>query len=585
MRRARPVAAAVAAVLLLSACGPSLPQSVVEDSEVAIGWQGELTSTNVASTAGATASNVDVAAATRAQFATIGNDGTLVPNTDLGTVEITGDEPFTVRFDVADGVSWSDGVPLDAADLLLAWAAGSNALAPEDFDPETAVDDAGALVVPEDVAWFDVAEPGGLALAEGEPRLDEFERRLDVTLAGPVEDWQTMLQVAVPAHVVGQRALGVDDPMEAKQAVLDAIRIADPEALAAIAASWNDDFAIDADPDAALLVSSGPYVVTEVDGGDVTLEVNRRYAGTTPTIETVELVALPEDRLVTALGTDVEAVEVEPTEENFVPIRDLARNGSVLTATQTGEIWTLQLRGDRGVLQSTLARQSLLHGIPRSDVIAAAGGQWAQSMGTADVVLFPAGSQGYQIAVQDAGFAQRWGTADAELSAVEREQAGVPAGTAICVVYDRAEPFAVRAFQALAAGVAESGWAVADCGADDLDARVAQGGWDAIITAVPLPTTAEEVAAQWGTGGSANLTGIGDPERDALIAASGTRTDPFLERDDLVAAEASIVEQGVVLPLANVVVADVVAPGVEGVQPRNGPDARLTWQLEAWALE
>ncbi|MFC7430840.1 MULTISPECIES: ABC transporter substrate-binding protein [unclassified Agrococcus] len=585
MRRARPVVAAAAALVLLTACGPSLPQSVVEGSEVAIGWQGELTSTNVASTAGATPGNVDVAAATRAQFASIGNDGALVANTDLGTVEIESDDPFTVRFDVADGVSWSDGVPLDAADLLLAWAAGSNALAPGGFDPEASVDDAGALVVPDDVAWFDVAEPGGLALAEGEPELDEFERRLDVTLSAPVEDWQTMLQLAVPAHVVGQRALGIDDPMEAKQAVLDAIRIADPEALAAIAAEWNDGFAIDADPDAALLVSSGPYVVADVDDGGVTLEPNRRYAGTTPTIESVELVSLPVDRLVTAVGSDVEAIEVEPTEENFVPIRDLTRNGFVLTAAQTGEIWTLQLRGDRGVLQSTLARQSLLHGIPRSDVIAAAGGQWAQSMGTTDVALFPTGSPGYQIALQDAGFAQRWGTSDAELSAIEREQAGVAAGTAICVVYDRTEPFAARAFQALAAGVAESGWAIADCGADDLDARIAEGGWDAVIAAVPLPTTAEEVAAQWGTGGSENLTGIGDPERDALIASSGTRTDPFLERDDLVAVETSIVAQGVVLPLSNVVVADVVAPGVEGVQPRNGPDARLTWQLEAWALE
>lgn len=584
MRRARTLAVGVVATLLLSGCGASLPASVVEGSEVAIGWQGELTSVNAASREGATAANLDVAAATRAQFATIANDGTLAPNLDLGEVEIVDDEPFTVRYDLADGVMWSDSVPLDAADLLLAWAAGSNALAPEGFDASAALDDEGELAVPDGVAWFDVADAGGLALADGLPEVDEFARAIDVPLSGSVADWQTMLDVAVPAHVVGMLALGIDDPMEAKQAVLDAIRIGDPERLAAIADVWSSGFAVSGSPDPALLVSSGPYVVDAADEGGVTLVANRRYTGTTPVIETVELAALPADRLVTAIGSDVDVIEVVPTQENWEPIRDLTRDDYVMTATQTGSIWTLQLRGDRGVLQSTLARQSLLHAIPRADVVAAATGAWSAEMASTDSVLFPTGSDGYSISLQDAGFGTLWGSPDAELAAAERDQAGVQAGTAVCVVYDRDEPYAVRAFQALAAGIVESGWAATDCGATDLDARIAEGGWDAVLTTVSLPTSAAEAAAQWGTGGAANLTGIGDPVRDEAIAAAGVAVDANDVRDQLVLAETSIVAQGVVLPLSNVVVADVVAPGIDGVQPRNGPDARLTWQLAAWSL-
>ena len=584
MRRARTLAVGVVATLLLSGCGASLPPSVVEGSEVAIGWQGELTSVNAASREGATAANVDVAAATRAQFATIANDGTLAPNPDLGEVEIVDEEPFTVRDDLVDDGMWSDGVPLDAADLLLAWAAGSNALAPEGFDPAESVDESGALVVPDDVAWFDVAVPGGLVQADGQPDVDEFARSIDVPLAGPVADWQTMLEIAVPAHVVGQLAFGIEDPMEAKQAVVDAIRIVDPEGLAAIAAVWNDGFDVSPTTDPALLVSSGPYVVDDLGEDGVTLVANRRFTGSTPVIETVELVALPEDRLLAALGSDVDAVEVTPTDENWEPIRDLTRDGAQLTAAQTGSIWTLQLRGDRGVLQSTLARQSLLHAIPRPDVVAAAAGAWSAEMGSTDSVLFPTGTDGYSISLEDSGFADLWGQSDAELAAAERGQAGVPAGTAVCVVYDRAEPFASRAFAALAARIAESGWAVADCGTDDLDARLAEGGWDAVIAAVPLPTSAADVAAQWGTGGSANLTGIGDAARDEAIAAAAAEPDANDVRDLLVEVETSIVAQGVVLPLSNVIVADVVAPGIESVQPRNGPDARLTWNLAQWAL-
>ncbi len=584
MRRARPLVAVVAASLLLTGCGASLPPSVIAGSEISIGWQGELTSVNAASREGATAANLDVAAATRSQFASIGNDGTLAPNRDLGEVEIVDDEPFTVRYDLADDVMWSDSVPLDAADLLLAWAAGSNALAPEGFDADAALDDAGQLAVPDGVAWFDVADPGGLALADGLPSVDEFARAIEVPLSASVADWQTMLDVAVPAHVVGRLALGIEDPMEAKQAVLEAIRIGDPERLAAIADAWSTGFAVSGSTDASLLVSSGPYVVDAADEGGVTLVVNRRYSGATPTIETVELAALPADRLLTAVGSDVEVVEVVPTEENWEVVRDLTRDDFVMTATQTGSIWTMQFRGDRGVLQSTLARQSLLHAIPRSDVVAAATGAWSAEMSSTDSVLFPTSSDGYAISLQDAGFNALWGSPDAELAAVEREQAGVAAGTAVCVVYDRGEPYAVRAFQALATGVAESGWAVTDCGTDDLDARIAEGGWDAVITQVALPTSAAEAAAQWGTGGAANLTGIGDAARDEAIAASGAAVEANDVRDQLVIAETSIVAQGVVLPLSTVVVADVVAPGIDGVQPRNGPDARLTWQLPAWAL-
>lgn len=584
MRRARPFAAVVVASLLLAGCSASLPASVVEGSEAAIGWQGELTSVNTASREGATPANVDVAAATRAQFASVGNDGSLVANRSLGDVAIVGDDPFTVRFDLVDDGMWSDGVPLDAADLLLAWAAGSNAFAPEGFDPASALDESGELAVPDDVAWFDVADAGGLALADGVPEVDEFARSIEVPLSGPVADWQTMLDVAVPAHVVGRLAFGIEDPMEAKQAVLQAIRIADPERLAAIAAVWNDGFAVSPTSDASLLVSSGPYVIDAIGDAGVTLVANRRFAGATPTIETIELVALPADRLLTAVGSDVQAIEVVPTQENWEPIRALTRDDFTMTAAQTGSIWTLQLRGDRGVLQSTLARRSLLHAIPRSDVVAAATGSWSAEMSSTDSVLFPSGSDGYAISLQDAGFAALWGSSDAEVALAEREQAGVPAGTAVCVVYDRAQPYAVRAFAALAAGLGESGWAATDCGADDLDARLAQGGWDAVITTVALPTSAAEAAAQWGTGGAANLTGIGDPARDDAIEAAGAATEANDVRDRFVEVETSIVAQGVVLPLTNVVAIDVVSPGIDGVQPRNGPDARLTWQLAAWAL-
>ncbi len=208
-----------------------------------VGWSLDLTSLNAASTTGDTAGNHEVAAATHDAFARVVG-GEVVDDTGFGTVTVVDDDPasFTVRYDLADR-DWSDGIPIDGADLLLAWAAGSGATTGE-FDSV-----AGDLVHSVDL-----------------PRLDDFERRLDVSFTTPVRDWHTALDVAVPAHVVGRLALGVEDPMEAKQAVIDAITDGDEEDLADIARVWSSGFDVTPDGDLpeSVTVGSGPYLVTAV---------------------------------------------------------------------------------------------------------------------------------------------------------------------------------------------------------------------------------------------------------------------------------------------------------------------------------
>ena len=41
-------------------------------------------------------------------------------NTSFGTYEKTSDDPLTVKYTVDDDTKWSDGTPVDAADMLLA---------------------------------------------------------------------------------------------------------------------------------------------------------------------------------------------------------------------------------------------------------------------------------------------------------------------------------------------------------------------------------------------------------------------------------------------------------------------------------
>lgn len=117
MSARRRIAAPLAAALALSvtACAPALPETVVPGSAVTVGWPSAFTSGNAE--AAPTPGNLDIAAMTRAGFGDL-VDGEFVADDSFGTVSIVSDDPFTVRYDLREP-AWSDGIPLDAADLLL----------------------------------------------------------------------------------------------------------------------------------------------------------------------------------------------------------------------------------------------------------------------------------------------------------------------------------------------------------------------------------------------------------------------------------------------------------------------------------
>ena len=58
-------------------------------------------------------------------FYYIDNKLNVVRNEKFGKMEKISDNPLTVKYTINDGVKWSDGTPVTAADLLLQWAAFS----------------------------------------------------------------------------------------------------------------------------------------------------------------------------------------------------------------------------------------------------------------------------------------------------------------------------------------------------------------------------------------------------------------------------------------------------------------------------
>ncbi len=560
MRGRRRVAALTAGALAvgLTACTPALPETVVEGTTVVVGWTGQFTSANAA--ASPTRGNVDIAAMTRGRFGDV-VDGDFVPDEGFGTVEIVSDDPFTVRYDLTEP-AWSDGIPLDAADLLLGWA-GDAGYFPDADDAETD------------------------SVAPKVPVVDEFARSMDVTFEQPVSEWQSAVSAPVPAHVLGTLAFGIDDPMEAKQAVITAIRTADDAAIEKMAAVWNEGFELgDAtEIPAEMLLSSGPFLVDATDSGEgeaLTLVPNPAYRGpVTPQVARVELVPQGDDPLA-VVGDELDVIQVAPVAANHDAVRELERKDFVVNTTNDGSVWTMLLK-PAGLFSRVPARTAFIHAVPQRDLTDRGGGAWAAAFAPSTSMITAPGSRAYDVVNEDSGFLQTLGATDTEPD-LERESAGIAAGTRVCVLYDRASVFAVGAFAALRDAAAEAGWNVIDCSAEDFDAAFEQRTWDAAITRVPIPRTPEQIAAQWGSESSASIIGQTDPDRDALIAQLAQTTDVYESRELLAQIEATIVRAAVALPLAANPVLTVVDRGTTGVVTRNGTMATLTSGAAQWAV-
>lgn len=145
IRRIGAVGAIVAtSALVLSACaspdneGEGGGDTGLEGTSVSVGWNQPFYSQNNLTSRGNAAANANILYLTTSVFNYYDGDLELQRNEDFGTYEVVSEDPFTVKYTVNEGVTWSDGAPVDAADVFLYWAAQNDQwdnVAPE-YDDE-----------------------------------------------------------------------------------------------------------------------------------------------------------------------------------------------------------------------------------------------------------------------------------------------------------------------------------------------------------------------------------------------------------------------------------------------------------------
>jgi peptide/nickel transport system substrate-binding protein len=419
MKKFRPaalVAGISALALTLSGCAapeelapaPTASETAVtEEAQLAplltVGWNDITDHFNTSTAGGNNVANSLTSYLTGSGFNYYDNGPTLVKNTDFGTYEIVVEEPLTVKYTINDGVVWSDGTPIDGADMLLSWVSTFGYYKNED----------GSYV-------FAHAAPKD-TLASKLPTVDGNS----ITFEYDVQyvDWELQFGVGVSAHGTVMMAYPeITDPAAAKQALIDSVANGNDEWMAGVAEVWNNGYQFANTPDNPLVtLSSGPYVLEElVEEQYSTHVINPLYNwGPKPKYEriTIRQIADSTAAIQAVDNGEVQIASGQPTADvlalvqalqnaEYASSEEAAYEHIDLSVNNGGPFDPASYGGNAETANKV--RQAFLLSIPRNEIIEKLIKPLNPTAKLRTAVLFVPGSEGYDEA--ESYYAQYLGT-------------------------------------------------------------------------------------------------------------------------------------------------------------------------------
>ena len=563
IRRIGALGAIVAtSALVLSACSTPQGSEIVEDTAVNVGWNQPFYSQNNLTSSGNATTNSNVLYLTTSVFNYYDGDLELQKNEDFGSYEVLSEDPLTVKYTVEEGVTWSDGTPVDAADLIMYWGPQN-----DNFDTvEGTFDEEGNLQETEGGVYFDGSSVA-MTLVSEMPEIGDDGRSVTLVYDSPRSDWEVSFQPSpVAAHAVANVALGIEDPEEGKQAIIDAFANNDTEALAKIANVWNTGFDYTSMPDNELLyLSNGAYVLTDyVENQYLTVTAREDYDwGPAPKVESITI-RYTEDPLasVTALQNGevdliqpqssvdvietlegVEGITYQAEEEGTYEHVDVIFNngGPFDPATYGGDEETARL-----------VRQAFLLTVPRAEILDKLIKPLNPEAEMRNSHTVVPGSPAYDEVVENNGsdFYSADDAANREKAKDLLEQAGVETPIDVRFLYGASNVRRANEYQLIAAAGEEVGFNVIDEGDDAWGGRLTQTDtYDASLFGWQSTNTfALNSEANYVTGGLNNFAGYSNEDIDNWYAEMASAT-PEEETELTIQIEAQLNEDGFSIPI------------------------------------
>ena len=531
MRRLGATGAIVAAsALILSACATPTQSAIEQDTRITVGWNQPFYSYNEATANGNATANAIIKYMTVGSFQYYNDVPELVKDESFGTIEKLSDDPMTVKYTIAKDTQWSDGTPVDAADMLLQWAADSGAFNEGDA---LAYDEESGAIIDHKNLYFDAAALGaGLANVTQVPVIGDDGKSITLIYDTPYVDWETAFAApVVPAHVVAMHALDITDAQEAKDTLIKALQDKDTETLKPIADFWNSgfDFA-DLPTDPSLYLASGPYVISELSADDayITLTANPEYKGDLkPKVENItvrynedpmaQVQALQNGELdiinpqstadvITALN-GVDGVTVQTGVEATYEHVDLVYNnaGPFDPATYGGDADTARM-----------VRKAFLLALPRQEVIDKIIKPLNPEAEVRNSQTRVPGSAGYDDIVASNG-SDVYNAVDIEGAKQLLADAGVTTPVDVTLLYGKSNARRAAEYQLFAESEGDAGFNLIDGGDDTWSAMLGSGTYDAALFGWQSTSLGiSESAATFRSDGGNNLTGFANDTIDGL---------------------------------------------------------------------
>ena len=516
-------------------------------STVTVGWNQPFYSYNSDTSHGNATANAIILYMTQAGFNYYDGDLNLAQDTSFGTYEKLSDDPLTVKYTINEGVTWSDGTPVDAADMLLYWGAVSGHFNDNEEDFETD-EETGELIVPEDSVYFTSASPG-LSLVEDMPEVGDDGRSVTLVYTKPFADWETNFGYGVPAHVTARLAGLGDDPAAAKDALVKAFEENDRAALSAISEAWRTGYDFTSLPsDEGLYLSSGPYIITDfVENQYITLTRNPSYSGDwAGKVENIT-VRYNEDpqALVQALQNgEIDMLAPQATADTLAALQaidgvtvetgqDATYEHVDMVQNNGGPFDPATYGGDAEVAKKV--RQAFLLTIPREQIVEQLIRPLNPDANVRNSFILTPDAPTYDQMVAENG-SDFYAQTDIEKAKQLLEEAGVDTPVDVRFLYGASNVRRAQQYQLIAESAAEAGFNVIDGGNDNwgsmLDTATDQYdanlfGWQSTSLAVT------EADANFRTGGANNFYGYSNEEVDALFDELQTETEADRQQEIL----------------------------------------------------
>lgn len=582
------VAVVAVGALALSGCTPPRASEVIEGTSITVAWNDSYYAFNDGLADTNASSNAVVNYMAKDGFQYYNNESELIPQTDFGTIEKTSDDPLTVKYTVNEDVTWSDGTPVDAADLLLYWAAFTthvqNGQGVEDEETYE-------LTGQEGTFWnTGTVEGFGLDLVEETPEIADDGRSITLVYSDFYVDWQLGFAVSpVSAHGTVQLAYpgdydDEDGAEKAKADLIKAIQDKDYEFLAPVSESYNQDYKFtDTPEEAQKLYGTGAYTITEINSADkfVTLTANPEYTwGPSPKYESITVRVIPDAQAqLTALANgEVSIVAGQPTADIAAQLEagiagvefSGAPEGTYehidLQVTNGGAFDPATYGGDEA--KALAVRQAFLKTIPRGKILETLIQPLQPDAELRNSQIFLPGTPGAEAAAEVNGTLD---LVDPDIDGAKAllAEAGVTT-VDVRMLFASTNPRRGSEYTLIAESAKEAGINVVNASSEtwgsDLDANKA--GYDAALFGWNSTSTAiGESGANYQTTGLNNFYGWSNAELDDLFDELGGEPDEAKQQEILVKAEEIIGAQAWSVPIFQFPGITAWSSDTEGVIP------------------